>query len=116
MIFCKNLGDGYSNILQIPRNCFAFLSFLSLAIINLTFMDVQRFHFSKFLNEKRNVIENESFKVFHVKNNSTVQVYIPYKMMIEKRLMLAVPNLLGTDSFHQVAQSLGNYIALIATR
>ena len=63
-----------------------FLSFLSLAIINLTFMDVQRFHFSKFLNEKRNVIENESFKVFHVKNNSTVQVYIPYKMMIEKRI------------------------------
>ena len=73
MIFCKNLGDGHSNILQIPRNCFVF-------------MDVQRFHFSKFLNEKRNVIENESFKVFHVKNNSTVQVYIPYKMMIEKRI------------------------------
>lgn len=52
-----------------------FLSFLSLAIINLTFMDVQRFHFSKFLNEKRNVIENESFKVFHVKNNSTKYTY-----------------------------------------
>lgn len=63
---------------------------------------------SKFSNVKNNRNKLDRTSTYHNTKKT--------KRSSRKGYACCVLNLLGTDSFHQVAQSRGNYIALIATR